>query len=55
MYRDASIGCSGGEGSTLALMERHYRRDLPGHSVLTIRLVMSGCCFALLIVLLVGS
>jgi hypothetical protein len=36
-------------------MDPHYRHELPGRIVLTIGLAMSGCCVALLIVLLVGS
>lgn len=38
-----------------ALMDPHYRHELPGRIVLTIGLAMSGCCVALLIVLLVGA
>jgi hypothetical protein len=36
-------------------MDKRYRHELPGRVVLTIGLAMSGCCVALLIVLLVGS
>jgi hypothetical protein len=36
-------------------MDPHYRPELPGRMVLTIGLAMSGCCVALVIVLLVGS